>query len=55
MRAFKAAGFSWWSNEFWYMTDEGAQAKLIAGCPSVNQDGFEHLNLELLQLLQQYQ
>ena len=47
-------GFSWWSNEFWAMTNEYPQTKVLVGNTTTKYDGFSHFNLELLQLLQRY-
>ena len=55
LKSFEEYGFSWWSNDWWIMTDEYAQTKIIANCPSTEYAGYEHFNLELLQLLQKYQ
>lgn len=55
LRSFEEHGFSWWSNDWWLMTNEYPQTKIIANCPSTEYAGYEHFNLELLQLLQKYQ
>ena len=52
--AFTEYGFSWWSNEFWAITNEYPQTKLYTGNTITEHDGFSHFNLELLQLLQSY-
>jgi len=55
LQSFEEYGFSWFSNDWWLMTDEWAQTKVIAECPSTEYAGYEHFNLELLELLQKYQ
>lgn len=55
LQSFEEYGFSWWSNDWWIMTDEYPQTKIIAECPSTEYAGYEHFNLELLELLQKYQ
>jgi len=55
LRSFEEHGFSWWSNDWWLLTDEYPQTKVIANCPSTEYAGYEHFNLELLELLQKYQ
>jgi len=55
LQSFEEHGFSWFSNDWWLMTDEWAQTKVIAECPSTEYAGYEHFNLELLELLQKYQ
>ena len=48
-------GFSWWSNDFWIMTDEYPMKHVVGGSPITSYDGFEYFNPELLELLQKYQ
>jgi len=55
LQSFTDHGFSWWSNDWWILTDEYPQTKVIAQCPSTGYAGYEHFNLELLELLQKYQ
>lgn len=55
LQSFSEYGFSWWSNDWWILTDEYPQTKVVARCPSTEYAGYEHFNLELLQLLQKYQ
>jgi len=55
LQSFEEYGYSWWSNDWWLMTEEYPQTKIIANCPSTEYAGYEHFNLELLQLLQKYQ
>lgn len=55
LKSFEEYGFSWWSNDWWLLTEEYPQTKVIAECPSTEYAGYEHFNLELLQLLQKYQ
>jgi len=52
--AFTAYGFSWWSNEFWAITNEYPQTKIFTGNTITEYDGFTHFNRDLLQLLQKY-
>jgi len=55
LQSFENYNFGWWSNDWWLMTEEYPQTKIIAECPSTEYAGYEHFNLELLQLLQKYQ
>lgn len=55
LQSFDNYNFGWWSNDWWLMTEEYPQTKIIAECPSTEYAGYEHFNLELLQLLQKYQ
>ena len=55
LKSFEDYGFSWWSNDWWILTEEYPQTRIIAECPSTEYAGYEHFNLELLQLLQKYQ
>jgi len=52
---FNRHGFSWWSNDFWIMTDEYPQTRVIAEMPTTSYAGFDHFCLELLELLQKHQ
>lgn len=54
LSAFADSGFSWMSNDYWVITDEYAQTKLVAGSPSVAYHDHPYFNLELLKLLQSY-
>ncbi len=55
LSAFNKHGFSWWSNDWWLMTDEYGQKYHIAEGESVEYDGYPAFNLDLLRLLQKYQ
>lgn len=55
LKSFEEHDFSWFSNNWWLLTDEYPQNRVIAECPSTEYAGYEHFNLELLQLLQKYQ
>lgn len=55
LASFAEYGFSWWSNDWWLMTEEYPQTKIIAECPSTAYAGYEHFNLELLRLFQKCQ
>lgn len=55
LQSFEEYGYSWWSNDWWLMTEEYPQTKIIASCPSTEYAGYEYFNLELLQLFQKYQ
>lgn len=48
-------GCSWWSNDWWMMTDEYAQTKLLGGVEYQAYQRWPYFNPELLQLLQRYQ
>lgn len=48
-------GCSWWSNDWWMMTDEYAQTKLLGGVEYQAYQRWPYFNPELLQLLQSYQ
>lgn len=52
LKSFTEYGFSWWSNDWWLLTGD---RDIIAECPYTEYAGYESFNLELLQLLQQYQ
>lgn len=54
LSAFADSGFSWMSNDYWVITSEYAQTKLVAGSPDVSYHDHPHFNLELLELLQSY-
>lgn len=54
LSSFTRYGYSWWNNEFWLLTNEYPQTIVVAECPSQPYDGFDHFNLELLELLQKY-
>ena len=52
LKSYKEYDFGWWSNDWWLLiNDSGA----IAESTYVEYAGYEHFNLELLKLLQQYQ
>lgn len=51
---FQEYGFSWTTNDYWIMTDEYPQTKVVANSPSEAYDGFDHFNKELLELYQSY-
>ena len=55
LQSFEEHGFGWFSNDWWLMTEEWPQTNIIAECPSTEYAGYEHFNLELLELLQKYQ
>ena len=55
LRSFEGYGFSWWSNDWWLMTEEYAHTKVVAECPTVQYAGYEYFNLEMLELFQKYQ
>lgn len=55
LKSFEEYDFSWFSNDWWLLTDEYPQTRVIAECPSTEYAGYKHFNLELLQLLQKYQ
>ena len=55
LQSFEEYGYSWWSNDWWLMTDEYAQTKVIAECPSESYAGYSHFNREMLELFQKYQ
>ena len=55
LSAFKEHSFSWWTNDWWLMTDEYAQTHNVAESPGVEYAGYPRFNLELLHLLQRYQ
>lgn len=52
LRSYEEYGFSWWSNDWWEITNKTGT---IAEAEYVEYAGYEHFNLELLQLLQKYQ
>ncbi len=51
---FSKHGFSWWTNEFWLLTEEYPQINCMAECPAKSYGDFEHFIPELLELLQEY-
>jgi len=55
LMSFEEYGYSWWSNDWWLMTEEYPHTKIIAECPSVAYEGYSHFNLEMLELFQKYQ
>ena len=55
LRSFEEYGFSWWSNDWWLMTEEYPHTKVVAECPTVQYAGYEYFNLEMLELFQKYQ
>lgn len=55
LRSFEEYGFSWWSNDWWLMTEEYPHTKVVAECPTVKYAGYEYFNLEMLELFQKYQ
>jgi len=55
LSAFDQRGFSWWSNDFEWMTDAWGLSDKLADAPIVSFDGFDTINLELLRLLQKHQ
>ncbi len=55
LMSFEEHGYSWWSNDWWLMTDEYPQTKIIAECPSTQYAGYPYFNLEMLELFQKYQ
>ena len=44
--------YSWFSNDWWIMTHD--MSSQVLGWPEQEYAGYQHFNLELLQLLQQY-
>ena len=52
LKSYEKYGYSWWSNDWWLLTNE---TNSIAEAEYIEYAGYEHFNLELLQLLQQYQ
>jgi len=52
LNSYETYGFSWWSNDWWEITHH---TRTIAEAEYIEYAGYEHFNMELLQLLQQYQ
>lgn len=42
-------------NDWWLMTEEYPQTRIIAECPSESYAGYSHFNREMLELFQKYQ
>lgn len=55
LQSFEEYGYSWWSNDWWLMTEEHAITKVVAKSPDESFAGYDHFNVELLELLQKYQ
>lgn len=55
LQSFEEYGYSWWSNDWWLMVEEYPQTTVIAECPSTKYAGYDHFNLEMLELFQKYQ
>ena len=55
LKSFEEHGFGWWSNDWWLMTEEYPQTRIIAECPSESYAGYSHFNREMLELFQKYQ
>ncbi len=55
LSAFNEYNFSWWSNDFWIMTEEYPNTYSIPEAPTEEYAGFKVFNKELLELLQEYQ
>lgn len=55
LQSFEEYGYSWWSNDWWLMTEEYAITKVVAESPDESFAGYDHFNKELLELLQKYQ
>lgn len=51
LESYEEYGFSWWSNDWWEVTNKTGT---IAEAEYIEYAGYEHFNLELLQLLQKY-
>ncbi len=49
---FNEYGYSWWSNDYWLMTDRYPQTAVIAESPIEPAEGYDYFNKELLELLQ---
>ena len=54
LRSYEDYGYSWWSNDWWLMTDESAQTVKTAECESVEYAGYLHFNYDLLEALWKY-
>ncbi len=52
LELFNEYGFSWWTNDYWVMTDEYPQTRIVAESPQEPYAGFPVFNKELLELLQ---
>ena len=55
LQSFEEYGYSWWSNDWWLMTEEYAITKVVAESPDESFAGYDHFNVELLELMQKYQ
>lgn len=55
LKSFEEYGYSWWSNDWWLMTEEYPHTKVVAECPTTQYKGYEYFNLEMLELFQKYQ
>ncbi len=55
LKSFEEYGYSWWSNDWWLMTEEYPHTKVVAECPTTQYAGYEYFNLEMLELFQKYQ
>ena len=53
LKSYEEYGFSWWSNDWYVLTND--LTSVIAESKYSEYGGYEFFNLELLQLLQQYQ
>lgn len=52
LKSFNEYDFGWWSTDWWLMTCDN---NVIAEQPYIAFAGYEHFNMELLELLQKYQ
>ena len=52
LESYEDYGFSWWSNDWWEITNN---TRTIAEAEYIEYAGYEHFNMELLELLQKYQ
>ena len=55
LQSFEEYGYSWWSNDWWLMTEEYAQTKVVAESPIESCADYPHFNREMLELFQKYQ
>ena len=55
LQSFEEYGYSWWSNDWWLMTEEYAITKVVAESPDESFAGYDHFNVEMLELMQKYQ
>lgn len=54
LRSYEDYGYSWWSNDWYPLTDRYAQEKKTAECESVEYAGYRYFNYEILEALWKY-